>query len=114
MVDPDALAVAYTEQNAALNGIDAVHAYGSLGYDDVDKDYDLIVSNIPAKAGAPVIEHLLLDARNHIAPDGLIAVVVIAPIAAEVEAVLRGDAGVEVMFERRAPGYVAFHYRFVG
>jgi 16S rRNA G1207 methylase RsmC len=113
MVDRDALAVMYAQQNAALNDVE-VRAHGSLGYDDVDREFDLIVSNIPAKAGSLVIRHLLMDARRHLAPGGLVAVVVIEPIAAEVESVLRSDAVVDVIFERRAPEYSVFHYAFVG
>ena len=50
-VDRDALAVDYTRQNAVLNGLAGVEVYGSLGYDDMlERDFDLIISNIPGKA----------------------------------------------------------------
>ena len=81
LVDRDALAVEYTLQNAAANGLDGVQAYGSLGYADVRASgFDLIVSNVPAKAGPPVVEHFLLDAAGVLAPGGLVAVVVIASL----------------------------------
>ena len=59
LVDKDALAVDYSRQNAELNGLDGMNIYASLGYDDINHtDFDLIVSNIPGKAGEPVIAYL--------------------------------------------------------
>ena len=65
MVDRDALALDYSQQNMQLNNLNDIKIYGSLGYDNiVDTDFDLIVSNIPAKVGEPVLEHMLLDATT--------------------------------------------------
>jgi 16S rRNA (guanine1207-N2)-methyltransferase len=115
LVDRDALAVEYTLKNAAANGLDGVQAYGSLGYADVRASgFDLIVSNIPAKAGPPVVEHLLLDAAGVLAQGGLVAVVVIASLRAGVAAVLEGRPDVEVVFGRATASYAVFHYRFTG
>jgi 16S rRNA (guanine1207-N2)-methyltransferase len=113
MVDRDAQAVEYSRENAALNRLDDVEVYGSLGYADVrDSGFDLVVSNIPAKAGAPVIEHLLLAARGLLGPDGLVAIVVIAPLQASVAAILEGSPDVEIVFRRATASYAVFHYRF--
>lgn len=115
LVDRDALAVEYTLQNAAANGLDGVQAYGSLGYADVRASgFDLIVSNVPAKAGPPVVEHFLLDAAGVLAPGGLVAVVVIASLQDGVAAVLGGRPDVEVVFRRATASYAVFHYRFTG
>jgi 16S rRNA (guanine1207-N2)-methyltransferase len=101
LVDRDALAVEYSRENAARNRLDEVEVYGSLGYADVrGSGFDLIVSNIPAKAGPPVIEQLLLGGAGLLAPGGLVAVVVIAPLRASVTAVLEGAPEVEVVFRR--------------
>jgi 16S rRNA (guanine1207-N2)-methyltransferase len=114
LVDRDALAVAYSRENAARNRLDGVEVYGSLGYDDVrTSGFDLIAANVPAKAGAPVIERLLLDAEGLLAPGGLVAVVVVAPLAAAVAGVLERP-GVEVGFRRATASYTVFHYRFGG
>jgi 16S rRNA (guanine1207-N2)-methyltransferase len=113
LVDRDALAVEYSRENAAGNGLDDVEVYGSLGYADVRASgFDLIASNIPAKAGPPVIEHLLLGGAGLLAPGGLVAVVVIAPLRASVAAILEGAPEVEVVFRRATAGYAVFHYRF--
>ena len=67
LVDRDALALTYTLQNAALNQLQAVSVYGSLGYDDVNgRDFDLILSNIPGKVGAEAITHMVLDAKAYL------------------------------------------------
>ena len=115
LVDRDALAVAYSRENAAANHLDGVEAYASLGYADVRAaGFDLVVSNIPAKAGAPVIEQLLLGGAGLLAPGGLVAVVVIAPLRDQVAAVLEGSPRVEVAFRRATASYAVFHYRFRG
>jgi 16S rRNA (guanine1207-N2)-methyltransferase len=114
MVDRDALAVAYSRENAARNRLlDGVEVYGSLGYDDVrTAGFDLIASNIPAKAGTPVIDHFLLDAAELLAPDGLVAIVVIAPLEASVAATLEQSPDIEIVFRRTTASYAVFHYRF--
>lgn len=112
LVDRDALAVAYTRQNAALNAVADVVTYGSLGYDDVrDRDYDLIVSNLPGKAGLVVIEHLLLDARHYLRADGWVAVVVVKALESLVAELLRRD-DVEVTYHEAWGAHAVFHYRF--
>ena len=102
LVDRDALAVEYSRENAAANRLDGVQVYASLGYADVRAaGFDLVVSNIPAKAGPPVIQELLLGGAGLLAPGGLVAVVVIAPLR-------------EVGFRRATASYAVFHYRFRG
>jgi 16S rRNA (guanine1207-N2)-methyltransferase len=115
LVDRDALAVDYSRENAARNRLDGVEAYASLGYADVRASgFDLIAANIPAKVGAPVVEHLLLAARGLLAPGGLVAIVVIAPLRPDVAAILEGSPEVEVVFRRATASYAVFHYRFHG
>jgi 16S rRNA (guanine1207-N2)-methyltransferase len=115
LVDRDALAVEYSRENAAANRLDGVQVYASLGYADVRAaGFDLVVSNIPAKAGPPVIAELLLGAAGLLAPGGLVAVVVIAPLREQVAAVLEGSSRVEVVSRRATASYAVFHYRFRG
>ena len=112
LVDRDALAVAFTRANAGLNDLNNVKAYGSLGYDDVpDNDFDLVLSNIPGKAGRPAIASILIDARHVLQPGGVTAVVVVPPLAAPVAEILdRPD--VETVLREEGPEHVVFHYRF--
>jgi 16S rRNA (guanine1207-N2)-methyltransferase len=113
MLDRDALAIAYSRQNAELNGLSGVEIYGSLGYDDVKRnDFDLIVSNIPGKAGESVITYLLREARYFLAPGGLAAIVVVAPLEAMVTKILEDTPDAEILLKRNRPGHAVFHYRF--
>jgi 16S rRNA (guanine1207-N2)-methyltransferase len=113
MVDRDALAVGYAGQNAELNGLTGVETYGSLGYDDVaSQDFDLIVSNIPGKAGESAVSHLLLDAALHLRQGGLVAIVVVAPLAPKVARILDDDSGIDVSFRDFTSSYSVFHYSF--
>jgi len=111
-VDRDALAVKYTRQNALLNDLAGVEVYASLGYDDVSaRDFDLIISNIPGKAGETVIASLLRDAVHFLKPGGLVAVVVVAALEAIVAQAL-ADPGIEIAFHETRSGHAIFHYRF--
>lgn len=113
MVDRDALALDFSRQNIDLNDLKGIKVYGSLGYDDVSEtDFDLIVSNIPAKVGEPVISHILEDAKFYIKPKGRVAVVVIDAIGDYVTKVLESNKNINITFHRKWPGYLVFHYEF--
>lgn len=112
MVDRDALALKYSCQNAKLNSANDIKIYSSLGYDDIkDVDFDLILSNIPAKAGEPIISHLLKDVRFHLQPKGRVAIVVIDAIKNYVIGQL-ADQGINILFRKAWPGHVVIHYSF--
>jgi len=115
MVDRDALAIDYSHQNVALNNMKDITVYASLGYDEVqDTNFDLVVSNIPAKIGEPVLSHVLLDAHFHLRPGGYVAVVVTDTIAPFVESILKNkDNDIEILFHKTWPGHSVFHYRFI-
>jgi SAM-dependent methyltransferase len=112
LVDRDALALEFTRHNAALNEISDVSIYGSLGYDSVeDRDFDLIVSNIPGKAGDEVIRSLLNDARHYLAPGGTVAIVVVSPLEPLVlETLTHPD--IEIVLHETLSAHTIFLYRF--
>ena len=113
MLDRDALAVDYCRQNAELNGLAGVEIYGSLGYDDeADRDFDLIIANIPGKASEQVISSLLLEARHYLRPGGMAAIVVVAPLNRTVTSILEGSTHVQVLYRETRSGYALYHYRF--
>ncbi|MEZ5408697.1 MAG: methyltransferase [Acidimicrobiales bacterium] len=95
LVDRDALALAYTARNLALNGlpVQQAHVIRSLGYDDVDRSepFDLVVSNIPGKAGEAVIAELVAAPEPWGRVGTLVAVVVVAPLADQVRQVFAPD-----------------------
>jgi 16S rRNA (guanine1207-N2)-methyltransferase len=113
MVDRDALAIAYSKRNAERNGMSGVQAYASLGWSDVRGGrFDLAVCNIPAKAGERAIRHFLLDAREHLSPSGLVAVVVISRLDETVRGVITESDAVQVTFSRLSAGYSVYHFGF--
>jgi len=115
MIDRDALAVAYSRQNAELNELRGVEIYGSLGYDDVKRDdFDLIISNIPGKAGEAVIKYLLQESRYYLAAKGIAAIVVVAALESLAAKVLEETPGCKIVLRRKRAGHAIFHYRFNG
>ncbi|MGF1599311.1 MAG: class I SAM-dependent methyltransferase [Acidimicrobiales bacterium] len=86
-VDRDALALRYTEHNLRLNGFDpddpSLPVRGSLGYDALDpaERFDLVVSNIPGKAGHDVIDDLVSQAARRGRPGAVVGFVVVNPLA---------------------------------
>jgi SAM-dependent methyltransferase len=96
LYDRDALALSVAALNAANCHIEP-QLHGGLGCRDLAGaaaagDADLVVCNLPAKAGAPVRAALLADAAALLAPGGLLAVVVVAALAGETRTVLEGFA----------------------
>lgn len=114
LVDRDALAVAFSARNAALNGLEGVLAYGSLVYDDVpSRDFDCILSNIPGKAGEPVIASILHDARYFLAPQGMVAIVVVTALEPLVKELLSAP-DITITYHQSRSGHAVFHYGFQG
>ncbi|MDA0301974.1 MAG: methyltransferase, partial [Chloroflexi bacterium] len=112
LVDRDVLALDLAHDNAHRNGVAGRVTVGaSLGFDGVEDDrFDLVVSNIPGKAGDAVIRSLLLGALGVLRPDGRAAVVVIEPIRELVASTLARPE-IEVTLRRDTADYSVFHYR---
>ncbi len=109
-VDRDALALAFTEMNCRENGFD-VETRSSLGAADIfDETFDLVLSNIPAKAGLPAIRTMLADFSRLAAPAGTVAVVVVRTLSDFAEGVIR-EAGGTILFRNKTREYTVFHYR---
>ena len=111
--DRDALALAVTARNAAANGV-ACTTRGGVDTTDLDGSreparHQLVVSNLPAKAGAPVLARLLAAAAEATAPGGRVAVVVVAPLADEVRRGLGAVA--ELIHEHHGNRHAVFHGR---
>jgi hypothetical protein len=82
--DRDELDRLFTEYNALKNGIPAprlsAHTEPLLG-GLVAARWDLILSNIPAKAGKPVLEDFVLRSAGLLNPSGRVLIVVVNPLA---------------------------------
>lgn len=79
MVDKDFVAVEYAKKNAEINGIKNCEVYLNNGFSHVPKNiqFDLIVSNLPAKPEREFFDILLADAKEYLKPGGRLYVVTI-------------------------------------
>ena len=78
MVDKDYVAVDYANKNAKKNNITNASSRLSNGFSEVvEKDFNVIVSNIPAKVGNELLYIFLNDAYDRLAPGGRFYVVTI-------------------------------------
>ncbi len=78
LVDKDFVAVDYAEKNRLLNEIDNASCLLSNGFDQIPKQqFDLIVSNIPAKVGKEMLYIYLFDALDYLKPGGSFYIVTI-------------------------------------
>jgi len=78
MVDKDFVAVEYTHKNVELNHLKNCTTYLSNGFNQIkDNDFNLIVSNLPAKVGNELLSLYILDAYQHLQPNGRFYVVTI-------------------------------------
>lgn len=108
--DRDALAVTFTTQNAILNEIEGVAAQGGLAFDGIgEQKFDLIVSNLPGKAGHTVLQDMLRRMPDYLSESGLAAVVVVKPLA-ELVAETLAEMESEVLLREEASGYEVFHF----
>ena len=111
--DRDALALAVTAHNAARNGV-ACHTRGGVDTGNLDGSresgpFQLVVSNLPAKAGAPVLAHLIATAVQVTDAGGRIAVVVVNNLAEQTRRQLAEVA--ELIHERDGNRHTVFHAR---
>ncbi|MFV0259104.1 MAG: class I SAM-dependent methyltransferase [Acidimicrobiales bacterium] len=112
--DRDALACAATRHNVALNGLDdRSRVVASLGYDELEPAdrYDLIVANLPGKAGLVVLDDLVAHAATRSVPGGMLGLVVVLPLAADIVAAV-ADTGAETLEERSNKSYHVVVARF--
>ena len=79
LVDKDFMAVEYARQNCEKNGLHNVDVHLSNGFNHVDpnKDFSLVMSNLPAKVGKEQHYLYLLDAHARMRSGGRFYVVTI-------------------------------------
>lgn len=82
MIDRDLLAVRYANYNIAKNNVTNAVTIGSVGTEAVkEKNFDLIVSNIPAKIGDEAItEEFILAPYKLLNPGGEYWIVVVSAL----------------------------------
>ncbi|GAB1457739.1 hypothetical protein MASR2M48_30470 [Spirochaetota bacterium] len=96
MRDRDALASAFSERNARRNRIASVSIDTRLFLEGIEAErYDLVLCNVPAKAGPPVLDRFLKDIPGILTERGTGAIVVVETIAEAALASLRAS-GAEI------------------
>lgn len=71
LVDKDFVAIDYSNKNIELNQIPNAQAFLSNGFNALtDQQFDIIVSNIPAKVGKEMLYMYLFDAHKHLKTGG--------------------------------------------
>ncbi len=82
MVDSNLLAVRYANNNIKKNNVLNAVSLGSVGMEAViDKNFDLIVSNVPAKIGDEAItQEFIITPYNHLNPKGELWIVVVSAL----------------------------------
>ncbi len=107
--DRSALACSFTAENARANRV-AIEVKPALLGDTEEHSFDLVVANIPAKAGPPVLRWWWRRLLASVVPEGLAAVVVVAPLA---EATLHDaqDAGWVLDLQEKTLRYAVYHFR---
>ncbi len=108
--DRDALAVAFADMNAKANGCTAVSAECGLAFHGLDeRTFDLVFSNLPAKAGLPVLEGFFRKIPSHLTEKGRAAVVVIDAIADFARRTV-DSLGFPVTYAEKSGGYSVIHF----
>jgi 16S rRNA (guanine1207-N2)-methyltransferase len=93
MVDRDLLAAAWSGKNAETNQLKNVRAFGSLGFSNIDRKYDWILCNVPARIGEPFIQNLIHLGSSQLNEGGELRVVIIndlLPFFSEMDLITKG------------------------
>ena len=108
-VDRDALALLFSAENARLNHLNQMAFAGALGTGPSgNAEWDLVVCNLPAKAGEPVLRHLMRSFGEACA--GMVGIVIVKPLADMICDALVSDT-MEIMEKREGRQHVVFLYR---
>jgi predicted RNA methylase len=107
--DRDELAGIFTGYNARQNGLgsEKFSTRTSTLFNGA-RDRDLILSNIPAKAGRPVLEDFIRRACPH---SGALAFIVAVKTLADFTRGAIAAAGAEILRETAGPGHTVFVFR---
>ncbi|MFP4266390.1 MAG: class I SAM-dependent methyltransferase [Spirochaetaceae bacterium] len=110
--DRDAMAAAFTRANARLNGVENCSVTADIAFLRLPENrYDIIASNIPAKAGAPVLEHIAehMTARLSGGNESTAAAVVVDPLKKEFGAMI-SDKGGEIIYSESTKEYTVYFF----
>jgi len=99
--DRDALAVAFARENAKANSVENADFDCGLGFwGFAGRAFDLITSNLPAKAGRPVLEDFFRILPHLLTRSGVAAVVIVSPLEQLAQASIQASGSLLFHAER--------------
>jgi len=109
--DRDALALSFSKENARRNKIKNICYSGELALEGMEKNsQDLIISNLPAKAGESVLQDFVNRSLTYLSAEGLCLVVVVATLKDTIlNAIRKTDA--EISYKEDTKEYSVFHFK---
>lgn len=112
MADSNLLAVRYARRNAILNSAANAVAVGSVGLEDVPAgDYDLIVTNVPAKIGdAAIAAEFVRGPAERLAPGGACWLVAVSGLNHLFKR-LAGPGGAPLRQVRKRSGHTVYRLK---
>ena len=76
MIDVNKRAVHLSKRNIKENKCSNTNAFISNCYESITKKYKTIITNPPIRAGKKIVYDILLNARNHLEPEGTLYLVI--------------------------------------
>ena len=110
LIDRDALAVEFSAWNASRLGLD-VTCTGGLDTDEICQPPDLVLWNVPGKAGAGVVQTLTGRILDRLAQGGMLALVVVHPLASELEEAIDAHPDVDLVHQEAGTEHTVMHVR---
>ena len=109
--DRDALALSFSKENAARNKIKDITYSGELALDGIkENSQNLIISNLPAKAGETVLQDFVNSSLTYLSVEGICVVVVVATLKDSIlNAIRKTDA--KMIYSEDTREYSVFHFK---
>ena len=70
MIDINDRAISLTNKNIKLNNAKNIDVFESDCYENVNKEYDYIITNPPIRVGKEILYKILKNAKEHLKPSG--------------------------------------------
>jgi len=109
--DRDALALSFSKENARHNKIRNISYSGNLALEGLEENsQDLIISNLPAKAGETVLQDFINRSLIYLSINGICIVVVVATLKDTIlNAIRKTDAN--LIYTEDTREYSVFHFK---
>ncbi|HYJ13434.1 MAG TPA: methyltransferase [Thermomicrobiales bacterium] len=115
LIDRDALAVAFARDNADRNELVRATCMTGLGPHGLPSPgTDLLLWNVPGKAGEGVLAALTSDCISTLSEGGLLALVVVNPLAEGLRSVLASDPTITIEHDETHADHTIIHARTAG